>query len=87
MNPTKRSIQFRWFILVLLFLATTILYIDRAALGMLACGICAIPVIFVPHTGSLWLALVLISLAAGCGYLIALLLIHLIMPKIEPLKL
>ena len=36
MNPTKRSIQFRWFILVLLFLATTILYIDRAALGILA---------------------------------------------------
>lgn len=120
-------------------------------LGMLACGICAIPVIFVPHTDSLWLAVVLISLAAGghcgwsanvfslmsdifpkkatasvagfggfcgavggaitafgvgkilqnvgvdgyaipflvagCGYLIALLLIHLIVPKIEPLKL
>jgi len=120
-------------------------------LGMLACGICAIPVIFVPHTDSLWLAIALISLAAGghcgwsanvfslmsdifpkkatasvagfggfcgavggaitafgvgkilqnvgvdgyaipflvagCGYLIALLLIHLIIPKIEPLKL
>ena len=120
-------------------------------LGMLACGICAIPVVFVPHTDSLWLAIALISLAAGghcgwsanvfslmsdifpkkatasvagfggfcgavggaitafgvgkilqnvgvdgyaipflvagCGYLIALLLIHLIMPKIEPLKL
>jgi len=120
-------------------------------LGMLACGICAIPVVFVPHTDSLWLAVVLISLAAGghcgwsanvfslmsdifpkkatasvagfggfcgavggaitafgvgkilqnvgvdgyaipflvagCGYLIALLLIHLIIPKIEPLKL
>jgi ACS family hexuronate transporter-like MFS transporter len=26
-------------------------------------------------------------LVAGCGYLIALLVIHLIMPKIEPLKL
>jgi ACS family hexuronate transporter-like MFS transporter len=120
-------------------------------LGMLACGICAIPVIFVPHTDSLWLAVALISLAAGghcgwsanvfslmsdifpkkatasvagfggfcgavggaitafgvgkilqnigvdgyaipflvagCGYLIALLVIQLIMPKIEPLKL
>lgn len=120
-------------------------------IGMLACGICAIPVVFVPHTDSLWLAVVLISLAAGghcgwsanvfslmsdifpkkatasvagfggfcgavggaisafgvgkilqnvgvdgyaipflvagCGYLIALLLIHLIVPKIEPLKL
>ncbi len=120
-------------------------------IGMLACGICAIPVIFVPHTDSLWLAVVLISLAAGghcgwsanvfslmsdifpkkatasvagfggfcgavggaitafgvgkilqnvgvdgyaipflvagCGYLIALLVIHLIVPKIEPLKL
>jgi MFS transporter, ACS family, hexuronate transporter len=120
-------------------------------LGMLACGICAIPVVFVPHTDSLWLAVALISLAAGghcgwsanvfslmsdifpkkatasvagfggfcgavggaitafgvgkilqnvgvdgyaipflvagCGYLIALLLIHLIIPKIEPLKL
>jgi ACS family hexuronate transporter-like MFS transporter len=28
--------QFRWFILVLLFSATTILYIDRSALGILA---------------------------------------------------
>jgi len=39
-------------------------------LGMLACGICAIPVIFVPHTDSLWLAVALISLAAGghCGW-------------------
>ncbi len=126
--------------------------INRARkLGMMVCGICAIPVIFVPHTDSLWLAVVLISLAAGghcgwsanvfslmsdifpkkatasvagfggfcgavggaitafgvgkilqnvgvdgyaipflvagCGYLIALLLIHLIMPKIEPIKL
>lgn len=120
-------------------------------IGMLACGVCAIPVVFVPHTDSLWLAIALISLAAGghcgwsanvfslmsdifpkkatasvagfggfcgavggalaalgvgkilqnvgvdgyaipflvagCGYLIALLLIHLIVPKIEPLKL
>jgi ACS family hexuronate transporter-like MFS transporter len=120
-------------------------------LGMLACGICAIPVVFVPHTDSLWLAVALISLAAGghcgwsanvfslmsdifpkkatasvagfggfcgavggaitafgvgkilqnvgvdgyaipflvagCGYLIALLVIHLIMPRIEPIKL
>ena len=120
-------------------------------LGMLACGICAIPVVFVPHTDSLWLAIALISLAAGghcgwsanvfslmsdifpkkatasvagfggfcgavggaitafgvgkilqnvgvdgyaipflvagCGYLIALLVIHLIMPRIEPIKL
>ena len=39
-------------------------------MGMLACGICAIPVIFVPHTDSLWLAVALISLAAGghCGW-------------------
>ncbi|MBA7578197.1 Hexuronate transporter [subsurface metagenome] len=39
-------------------------------LGMLACGICAVPVMFVPHTGSLWLAIALISLAAGghCGW-------------------
>ena len=28
--------NFRWFILSLLFLATTILYIDRSALGILA---------------------------------------------------
>ena len=32
----KYSAQFRWFILILLFLATTILYIDRSALGILA---------------------------------------------------
>ena len=39
-------------------------------LGMLACGIFAIPVILVPHTESLWLAIALISLAAGghCGW-------------------
>jgi len=39
-------------------------------LGLLACGVCAIPVIFVPHTQSLWLAVALISLAAGghCGW-------------------
>lgn len=39
-------------------------------LGMLACGLCAIPVVFVPHTESLWLAITLISLAAGghCGW-------------------
>jgi len=39
-------------------------------LGMLACGLCAIPVIYVPHTDSLWLAIALISLAAGghCGW-------------------
>ena len=39
-------------------------------LGMLACGICAIPVAFVPHTDSLWLAVSLIALAAGghCGW-------------------
>ncbi len=32
----KHRAQFRWFILILLFLATTILYIDRSALGILA---------------------------------------------------
>jgi len=39
-------------------------------LGMLACGLCAVPVVLVPHTGSLWLAVALISLAAGghCGW-------------------
>ncbi len=39
-------------------------------LGMLACAICAVPVAFVPHTGSLWLAVSLIALAAGghCGW-------------------
>jgi ACS family hexuronate transporter-like MFS transporter len=39
-------------------------------LGMLACGLCAVPVIIVPHTESLWLAIALISLAAGghCGW-------------------
>jgi len=39
-------------------------------LGMLACGICAIPVVFVPYTDSLWLAISLIALALGghCGW-------------------
>ena len=32
----KRKVYFRWFILSLLFAATTILYIDRGALGILA---------------------------------------------------
>jgi ACS family hexuronate transporter-like MFS transporter len=39
-------------------------------LGMLACAICAVPVSLVPQTGSLWLAVSLIALAAGghCGW-------------------
>ena len=39
-------------------------------LGLLACGLFAIPVIFVPHTENLTLAVLLISLAAGghCGW-------------------
>ncbi len=39
-------------------------------LGMLACAVCAVPVALVPHTGSLWLAVSLIALAAGghCGW-------------------
>jgi len=39
-------------------------------LGMLACGLFAIPVIMVPHTENLWLAVGLIAIAAGghCGW-------------------
>lgn len=39
-------------------------------LGMLACALFAVPVILVPHTSSLWLAVGLIALAAGghCGW-------------------
>lgn len=39
-------------------------------LGLLACGIFAIPVIMVPHTENLWLAVGLIAIAAGghCGW-------------------
>ncbi len=39
-------------------------------LGMLVCGIFAIPVALVPHTGHVWLAVGLIALAAGghCGW-------------------
>jgi ACS family hexuronate transporter-like MFS transporter len=39
-------------------------------LGLLSCGILAVPVIFVPHTGNLWVAVGLIALAAGghCGW-------------------
>ena len=33
---TLKKNNFRWLILALLFIATTILYIDRAALGILA---------------------------------------------------
>jgi ACS family hexuronate transporter-like MFS transporter len=39
-------------------------------LGLLACGLFAVPVIMVPHTGSLWISVGLIALAAGghCGW-------------------
>ncbi len=39
-------------------------------IALLACAIVAIPVAFVPHTNSLWLAVSLIALAAGghCGW-------------------
>ncbi|MDR1337205.1 MAG: MFS transporter [Tannerella sp.] len=38
--------------------------------GMLACAVCALPVMLVPHTGNLWVAVALIALAAGghCGW-------------------
>jgi ACS family hexuronate transporter-like MFS transporter len=39
-------------------------------MGLLACGIVALPVALVPHTNNLWLAVGLIALAAGghCGW-------------------
>ena len=39
-------------------------------LGMLVCGLFAVPVILVPHTSNMWLAIGLIALAAGghCGW-------------------
>ena len=39
-------------------------------LGLLACGLFAVPVIMVPHTGNLWISVGLIALAAGghCGW-------------------
>jgi len=39
-------------------------------MGLLVCGIVAMPVAFVPHTDNLWLAVCLIALAAGghCGW-------------------
>lgn len=39
-------------------------------MGLLVCGIVALPVAFVPHTNNLWLAVGLIALAAGghCGW-------------------
>jgi len=39
-------------------------------LGLLSCGLFAIPVVMVPHTDSLWISVVLIALAAGghCGW-------------------
>jgi ACS family hexuronate transporter-like MFS transporter len=39
-------------------------------LGMLACAIFAVPVMLVPHTSNMWVAVGLISLAAGghCGW-------------------
>jgi ACS family hexuronate transporter-like MFS transporter len=39
-------------------------------LSMLACAVCALPVMLVPHTDSLWTAVALIALAAGghCGW-------------------
>ncbi len=39
-------------------------------LGMLACGLFAVPVMMVPHTSNMWIAVGLIALAAGghCGW-------------------
>ena len=39
-------------------------------LGLLACGLFAIPVVMVPHTGNQWISIGLIALAAGghCGW-------------------
>ena len=39
-------------------------------LGLLACGLFAVPVIMVPHTSNMWVAVGLIALAAGghCGW-------------------
>lgn len=39
-------------------------------MGLLVCGIVALPVVFVPHTSNLWLAVWLIAMAAGghCGW-------------------
>ncbi len=39
-------------------------------ISMLICGLVALPVVLVPHTGNLWLAVGLIALAAGghCGW-------------------
>ena len=39
-------------------------------LGFLFCGIFALPVMFVPHTDNMWLAVILIAIAAGghCGW-------------------
>jgi MFS transporter, ACS family, hexuronate transporter len=39
-------------------------------ISMLICGLIALPVVFVPHTGNIWLAVGLIALAAGghCGW-------------------
>ena len=38
--------------------------------SMLACAVCALPVMFVPHTDNVWMAVALIALAAGghCGW-------------------
>jgi ACS family hexuronate transporter-like MFS transporter len=39
-------------------------------LSMLACAVCALPVMFVPHTDNVWIAVALIAVAAGghCGW-------------------
>jgi ACS family hexuronate transporter-like MFS transporter len=39
-------------------------------MSMLACAVCALPVMFVPHTDNIWLAVSLIAVAAGghCGW-------------------
>jgi ACS family hexuronate transporter-like MFS transporter len=39
-------------------------------LGLLACGLFAVPVVLVPHVGSLWISVGLIAIAAGghCGW-------------------
>jgi MFS transporter, ACS family, hexuronate transporter len=96
-NKKKQS-NFRWIILGLLFIATTILYIDRSAIGILAPDLQKslgwseeqygmINTVFMIAYAICFIIMGrLIDTIAGSGYLIALLIVHLLVPKIKTIN-
>ena len=80
----------RWFIIVFLFAATALLYIDRSALGIMAPFLQKDIGWSEQQYGNINTAFMigyhLPFMIASSGYLLAILLMHLIIPEIKPLK-